>query len=798
VSSRGLLIGSDLLSFRRLWRTALIGLGMLALAGIIAPFLDGSRFSAQIQQTLETTLGRKVEFENVRFTFFSGPGFSLQNVTISEDPRYGLEPFAFVPTLQARIRLDKLLSGRVQFSSLRLVEPSLNLVKRGDETWNVVELVERLSAPRRVPLNFFPVFEVSGGRVNVKFGIRKSTLYLLGSDLSVYPERSGKLFIQFSGSPARTDRAGIGFGRLRGRVNWYVNPKSAAANHVEADVRLDPSNLSEITMLIEGHDIGVHGTVSSHARIEGPLTALRVRGELRLGDVHRWDLLPSSGEDLRIQYGGIADLLAHNLALNTFGARAGEITPVTLEMLISDFLTNPRCSVNAHLTEVPIGNVLPLGRRMGLAIPPDLSLTGTLGGIINYETNEGLNGNVEIRNVSATLPDVPPLGVGRAGATITGDRVRFNPTEIQTNNGTLQIGGDFYLSMPRAQVSISVEEYPTEEFKRALRAWFGTPGTLKLLKDGRLSGQVAYSKNENEDPLWSGRVQFAGGVLSLPGLSVPLQHAEGRAKFDTSELELTQLRAAIGPRTLRGSYRYHADARRPEHLHIEMPAADLQEIQSFLAPTLEAQGWLARLRVARRKVPDWLRERNLEGEVDIANFSVGDVTLGPLWTRFVWQGTNVQFPSLRLRLPAGTLRAEGAANLSSYSPYYTFTASVEDYKWRGGLLSAKGTFDTGGAGAESLRNLHAAGMFSGSNLNLSLDDTFSKITGDFAFSFADGWPDLRLSNVQASDDENAWIGEAASQSDGKLIFDLEHAGQQRKIVSTLMPENSTSVSSLNR
>jgi hypothetical protein len=229
-----------------------------------------------------------------------------------------------------------------------------------------------------------------------------------------------------------------------------------------------------------------------------------------------------------------------------------------------------------------------------------------------------------------------------------------------------------------------------------------------------------------------------------------------------------------------------------------MPAADLQEIQNFLAPTLEAQGWLARLHVAKRRVPEWLAARNLEGEIDIANFSADGVRLGPLSTHLIWQGTNVQFPSVRLRLPAGALQAEGTADLSSYSPRYAFVANLDDYPWRGGLLSAKGTFDTAGAGQEILRHLHAEGTFSGSNLSLSLDDNFSKIAGDFAFSFADGWPNLRLSNVQASDDENAWMGEAASQSDGKLIFDLEHAGQQRKVVSTLIPEKPTAVSLLDR
>lgn len=792
------MIHSTSLSFRRFWRAGLIGIGIVALAGIVAPFVDGSRFSGLIQERLETTLGRTVQFENVHFTFFSGPGFSLENVTIGEDPRYGQEVFAFVPVLQAHIRLDKLLFGQVQLSSLRLLEPSLNLVKRGDETWNVVELFQRLGAPRRMPLNLFPVFEVSGGRINFKLGMRKSTLYVLDSDFRIYPERSGKLFIQFSGSPARTDRAGNGFGHLRGTVNWYTRALSATANQVEADLRLDPSNLSEIATLIQGHDIGVHGTVSSHAKVEGPLSALRISGELRLGDVHRWDLLPASGEDLWVKYGGQADLLAHNLSLNTFGAQAGEITPVTLELLVSDFLANPRCSIDAHLTQIPIGSVLPLGRRMGLAVPQNLNLAGTLGGIIRYTTNGGLNGNVEFQNVSATLPDLPPLNVPRAGASIVEDHLHFDPTEIQTSDGNLQIGGEFYLLMPRARVFISAEEYPTEDFKRAINAWFGTPEALRMLKDGQLSGQVAYSRNENEDPLWSGQVRFAQAAIDLPGLSVPLQQAEGRAKFDALELEVTQLRATLGSRALRGSYRFNPAGRRTEHLHIEMPAADLQELQTFLAPTLEAQGWLARLRVAKRKVPRWLAERNLEGELDVAKLSFGETNLGPLSTRFMWQGTSLQFSSLRLRLPAGLLRAAGTADISSYSPRYAFTAEVNNYPWRGGMLNAEGAFNTEGVGMASFTNLHAAGTFSGSDLSLSPEDVFSRMAGEFSFSFTGGGPSLRLSKVQASDTENAWTGTGISQSDGKLIFELEHAGQQRKITSSLAPESAGAVSLLNR
>ena len=290
---------------------------LLLAIGLIAPFINAKRFSGAIRNALESSLGRRVEFEDAHFNLFSGPGFSLENVTISEDPRYGIEPFAYVPILQARIRLDKLLVGRVQFASLKLVEPSLNFVKNAAGDWNVVSLMERLSAPRQVPLNLFPFFEVSNGRIDFKFGVRKTTLYISETDLSIYPVRSGKVYIAFSGSPARTDRAGMGFGHFRGGINWFLKGSARGTNQLQAEINLDPSNLSELTTLVEGHDIGVHGTVSSRLQVEGPATALNVKGVVRLNDVHRWDLLPSSGEEWVVRLGGNLDLVAHRFELST-------------------------------------------------------------------------------------------------------------------------------------------------------------------------------------------------------------------------------------------------------------------------------------------------------------------------------------------------------------------------------------------------------------------------------------------------------------------------------------------------
>ncbi len=783
-------------SSRLLWRVGLAGILCFVLAGLIAPHVNAARFSARIQQALQTSLGREVKFGQVHFTVFSGPGFSLEDVTIGEDPRFGLEPFAYVPTLEARLRVDKLLLGYIRFSSLRLVEPSLNLVKRTDGSWNIVALLERLGAPRRMPLNLFPAFQVADGRIDFKLGTRKTTLYVLDSDLTVYPERSGKLYIQFSGSPARTDRAGNGFGHVRGTANWYVNPASPTANQLEADVALDPSNLSELTTLFQGHDVGVHGTISSHARIEGPASGLRIVGELHVEDVHRWDLLPSSGEDWHIRYRGNVDLVEHKLKLETLPSRSGEENPVAVQMLVNNFSSRPVWSVVAQLDRAPVEDLLPLGRRMGFSLPPGLALKGALDGSVGYSSDAGVAGRVAVRDATATLPDVPPLRASVVNASVSGDRIHFEPAALESDRGTLQAGGDYYTSVGRVVASLTAEDFSTDALKSSVNAWFGAAPALAMLNTGALTGTLVYQHEGSQRPSWSGQFQFTDATLNAPGVAVPLEHSQGLVTFDDTTFDLDRLSTTLGQQAVYVSYRYNASAKRPEHIHVQMPSADLDQMERALDPTLKAQGLLARLRLSRRSIPTWLAGRNLEGDLSIGHFTVNQTDLGPLSARFVWQGTNLQFTSVQLNLPEGLIRAHGLVNIASYSPRWRFSAKVTGFPWGGGLLNAEGSFESSGTGVESLQHLHANGTFSGDDLNLTADDAFSKVSGAFDFSFEDGWPDLRLSKLEASDGEDAWNGGATSQSDGKLIFDLEHAGRQRRVISSLLPENTAVSQSL--
>ncbi|MGI8961782.1 MAG: AsmA family protein [Bryobacteraceae bacterium] len=782
---------------RGLLRLGFATLFVLLIVGVLAPLIDAAHYSGRIREALEASLGRKVDFREVHFALFSGLGFSVDAVTIHENPRYGIEPFAYVPTLQARVRIDKLLVGRIQFSSLRLVEPSLNLVKRSDGAWNIVELVERLRPPRRVSLNLFPTLEIANARVDFKFGIRKTTLYVADSDISIYPEGSGKLYIQFSGSPARTDRAGNGFGHFHGTANWYFTPRNVTANQLEANVTLDPSDLSEIATLLEGFDVGVHGTASGKASIDGPPMALRVSGELDLQDVHRWDLFPGAGEKWQIGYHGNIDLLAQSFSLEALPIHANGPVPVMLEMRVKDFFVQPSCSVLAHLNKVPAENLLPLSKQMGVALPGGLALAGTVDGAIGYSNRSGLAGGLVLADLVATLPGVPPLHAAFATAKISSGVIHFDPAVVQTSfGGTLRAGGHYNLGTRKLIASLKLDEFPVDALENLAASWFSAPSALAAFEKGDLTGQLIYKYDGTEPPLWSGQVDFANAILVPPGVAVSLTRSDGRLAFDHSTFNLQRFSGSLGEKRVKGDYYYSALLKHSERLRLHLPSADLAEIEVALEPTLRPQGLLARLRFGRRTVPAWLATRNMEADVIVDAFSVNSASVGSLRSRVVWQGTTLQFNSVQLNLPTGLITAHGTLNLAAYSPRCRFAATVSGFPWRGGVLNADGIFETSGTGLEAAHNLRASGTFSGEDISLSPEDSFSKVSGQFEFAFDAGWPDLRLSKIQASQGEEGWIGEAASQSDGKLIFDLENASGQRRVVSTLESETPAASSAL--
>jgi hypothetical protein len=777
-------------ALRRLLKYALAAVAVLLVVGIIAPFIGAGKYGQQIKAALEISLGRKVEIGKVHYTLFSGPGFSIDEVTIEEAPHYGIEPCAYVPTLQARVRLDKLLLGKIQFSSLRLVDPILNAVKRSDGSWNAVELINRLSAPGGGPRRALPALEVSDGRINFKFGNRKSTFYVDGANFSVSPEDNGKLRISFEGSPSRSDRSGLGFGTLRGDANWYLKPATSASNQLEADLTLDRSNLSDITALVEGYDIGVHGYVSSHAVVSGPAHDLKIRGNLRLEDVHRWDLMPSSGEEWEVRYRGALDLSERRLELDTLSTDPSQPSPVLLHVRVRDLLRAPGWAIVAQCKSAPAGKLLPLARRMGLGLPDGLSITGTANGAVGYSNRHGWNGALEFSGLTASLPDLAPLKASDAVVSVEGGRIHFAPVLLDTDfGGKLEASGDYFPDTRTVAAAVNVSDAPLSDFSRMIEPWFNAPPVLPAFSKGTITGHLDYRHQLPGDPIWEGQFQIAKAEFEPTGLSMPLKQFSGRFVLSGANVTVTRLSALAGSHLVTGDYRYNAGPGRTERVHLKLDTADITDLKQAVTPALRSSGFLARFRFGRRSLPGWLAARNLEGDIVVSKFSVGGSELGALHTHIIWAGSNVQLSSLKVRLPAGLIEGQGSIALGGALPHYRLVGEVSGFPWNDGVIAASGHLDSTGTGSDVLSHLRASGSFEGRNLDMPPDVSLDHLSGRFTLSFEPGWPQLTLTDLQGAQSEEEWSGSAASHPDGSIVFHLASGNRRVRVVSSLLPKS---------
>ena len=86
-------------NMKRGLRIGIIVVVAIAILGVAVPYAPVDFLKAPLERALERGLGRKVEVDAVSLTLFSGPGVSLDGVTIYDDPRAGIEPFAYANTL---------------------------------------------------------------------------------------------------------------------------------------------------------------------------------------------------------------------------------------------------------------------------------------------------------------------------------------------------------------------------------------------------------------------------------------------------------------------------------------------------------------------------------------------------------------------------------------------------------------------------------------------------------------------------------------------------------------------------
>lgn len=752
---------------RNLRRFLFFALLAVVAAGLIAPLLSAERFRGRIQAALEAALHRPVQIGKVHLNLFTGPGFTVTDVLIADTPAAGIEPFAHVKDLQARVKLTSLFAGHLDFSHLSLSEPTVNLVRPADAPWAISPMLSE-PPPAGDRQQTLPDIAIRDARINFKFGDTKSIFYISNADIDLSPNSDGDLVIRFSGDPARTDRTAAGFGRFTAR-GLLKSPHGGEAQ-LSLGLHLERTSVSDLATLFYGQEIGVHGFAIGNARLAGPFSQLDLSGDLTLDDIHRWDLIPARAKIWNLKLKGRWNVPGQQLEIEA-------ITPaIAVKFRAAGYLTAPHWGALIALSQVPASSFADEARHLGAPLPAALKLDGTVSGVIGFGPRNGLDGSLSIdrgsfqieRAGQAKFDDLPIL--------LAGKEVTFGPADLTLPSEEIaSVQGHYTLDGQSFKVRISSRQLSVAEIESGATPISGLSPIpiLERLHQGSFRGWIEFGRDDPAQPgQWRGAYDVQNASLDVPGFSAPLRVDSATVAIEPTLTRIDRIRGRIGTIRFDGDYAFS-----PHTLHLTVDELQLAECERLFLPTLRHnESLLSRLRNA--PAPAWLRERNLTGVIHIRRLLDNDVDLGPLNARLVWNGTQVRLSTKDPRLD-GTL----GVNLAGSLPVYHFSGKLRDLEYRGGKLDLDGQVDTGGLGASLLANAKATGTFAGHAITLGPDADFREITG--SYQLAGG--KLLLSGIEAQQGPDMLTGQAATQPDGRLLFELASAKKQLRLSATLMP-----------
>ena len=292
---------------RRWWLLAGIAVVLLV---FLPPLLNANRYQRQITRSMSLSLGRPVHLDNVSLHLLPWPGLTLSNFVVSEDPAFGSEPTIRANTVEATLRLSSLWRRRVEFSTVRFVEPSVNLVRNAEGRWNLAEVLlhaaQVKTAPtvqrRAGPAPRFPYIEATGGRVNLKLVDEKLPYSLKEADFALWQPLPHQWRVRLRGQPDRTDAnlTEVGLLHLGGDLFQATTGQPVHVN-LQADWHDAP--LGQASLLLLGSDQGWRGRLNAEASLAGTLEQAAIASKITLGGLRRAEFAPALPLDLQVTCG---------------------------------------------------------------------------------------------------------------------------------------------------------------------------------------------------------------------------------------------------------------------------------------------------------------------------------------------------------------------------------------------------------------------------------------------------------------------------------------------------------------
>ncbi|MBK9168701.1 MAG: hypothetical protein IPM24_14700 [Bryobacterales bacterium] len=517
------------------------------------------------------------------------------------------------------------------------------------------------------------------------------------------------------------------------------------------------------------------GSFPRAAACPGPFDALAITGQLDVEEIHRWDRMPLWGHSWRVSLQGALDLVNQTLSIESVG-RGQDPAPLSVRLDVERYLTQPDWRLGFVWSGFPLDPLAPIARHLGLPLPEDARLSGSVDGSVTVSRRDMLEGAVQLRDAAMVLAGGPPVRFARADLLLQRDTVTLPPAQVEIpDQGSVQVQGSYSSLSGLLTASIRTAGLPSAAFR--LQA-FGIPEPLPdAMREGRWSGELRYRQERNTTGAWSGQAVITHAAFPVPGLAAPVQLSRGVLTVNGPGWRLTDVRASAGGVEFGGDYDAAASTFR-----LRLGETDLAQLEALFEPSLlRPGGFLARtLRLGRPAAPRWLAARRLSGGIQAEALVLGPARFTGVSGRLRWDGTRIELSQLRARIEGGSVLANGAIDLAGSEPSYAINVLGERIAWRNGRLTIDGDFAASGAGSNLLATLGSEGMFELAGAPAGFDSLAGCYRLDLTRT-----PSLRLSELRAAAGSEIYLGTGALRDDGTLLVELESGARQLRVIGTL-------------
>ena len=751
---------------RVLNRRTLLALAVLAaLAFIVPPYINLSRYKSSVASAIERALGRQVTVGGISLQLLPQPGLTLYNFAVSDDPAMSAEPVLRADEVTASLRLSSLWRGRLEIAKLKLKYPSLNLVRSPDAHWNLESLVERArqipsaptakTSPEARPR--FPYIEADTGRINLKFGPEKLVWALTEADFALWLESENEWHMRLEARPMRTDSNLTDTGTLK--VSGVVR-RAASLGETPLVIQLtwQDAQLGQITHFLYGRDRGWRGGIRASALLQGTPRDLKLRVDAASDDFRRYDIVSAGNVRLGTHCTAHYTTLTWELSeIHCQSAVGGGTVEVEGELL--DPLRWRRYRAAIEAANVPVASLANLARHMKKDLPDDLNASGMVQASFAVTKEEdqapvwsGHGSTTQVQLVSSLLE--APVNIGTVNFSLGQPTVAKPPKRAAkptpTNGpseGTVVLTVDQF-SLPLgngapaiAQAWVSRTAYSARLDGDAqispllsLAHAIGIPAPqLNATGAARVSLEVAGNWSGFQQPLITGTAVIRNATAQLNGFASALQIAGASVELTRDGVSVQQL-AALFPAeriSFGGNVQFprmcKKDAGCTVSFQLHSDELDTDEINRLLNPNLRKREWFG-LVASSKPADPFLLHMNAKGTITTTRLLIHSALTTHVTADAELRDRVLSLRNVSAEILGGKHVGEWTADFSGQQPQYS----------GGGTIDGVSLDQLAALTGDHWATGKAKGNFRGSASGWNAAEILASAQGSLSFDWRDG------------------------------------------------------------